>query len=147
MPERCSRDAWTSQRLTSEHVPLLIYAPRLVIPQKISKPCSQVDVLPTLAGLCRIGYTNTTLGRDLLDSTRPADKAFSFIYDPDLGYIGLVKGNYYYRRQIKTGKEELVPVLNNDPVETGNVTDSTRSLMKALTEGIFETAKIYGIEQ
>ncbi len=134
-------NAWTNQRLSSEHVPMLVYAPKLLAAQRINKPCSQVDVLPTLAGLCKINYTNTTLGRDLLDSSRSADKAFSFIYDPDLGYIGLVKGDYFYRRQLKTGAEELVPVFNNDPVPVGAQTDSTRLLMKGLTEGVFETAK------
>ncbi len=133
--------AWTDQRLSAEHVPLLIYAPGLLKPQRLSYQCSQIDVLPTLAGICRQPYLNSTLGRDLLDTTWLKDKTFSFIYDPDQGYIGLIKDKYFYRRQIRTGKDELASVVNNDPPPAGNQTEDTKKQMQALSEGIFETAK------
>ena len=43
--------AWTDQRLTDEHVPLLFYAPSLLPAQKRTEVVSQIDVLPTIAGL------------------------------------------------------------------------------------------------
>ncbi len=43
--------AWTDQGLTSYHVPLLFYSPKLLKPQRLHCVASQVDVLPTLAGL------------------------------------------------------------------------------------------------
>ena len=43
--------AWTDQRLTDEHVPLLFYAPYLLKPQKRKEVVSQIDVLPTIAGM------------------------------------------------------------------------------------------------
>ena len=132
--------AWTDDRLTSEHVPLLIYAPGMAAPQRLTGDCSQVDVLPTLAGLCHIPYVNTTLGRDLLDSARNRGKELAFIYDPDQAYIGLVQGNYFYRRGFTTGKEDLVSVVNNDPpssAEEGRV----KQKMRRLSEGIYETAR------
>jgi phosphoglycerol transferase MdoB-like AlkP superfamily enzyme len=132
--------AWTDQRLTAEHVPLLIYAPKLLSPLRETEVCSQVDVLPTLAGLCGIGYRNSSLGRDLLDSANHKGKELSFIYDFDQGYIGVVRDGYFYRRQEKTGKEELVSILNNDLVSEA-VFKSRRSEMRELTEGIYETAK------
>ena len=133
--------AWTDQRLSSEHVPLLIYAPRLLKPQRIAGPCSQVDVLPTLAGLCNISYRNSTLGRDLLDSAAIRGKELSFIYDPDGGKIGVVRDGYYYRRQLKTGTEELVSVENNDPPPAAVVNGALKKELRQLTEGIYETAK------
>jgi phosphoglycerol transferase MdoB-like AlkP superfamily enzyme len=132
--------AWTDQRLTAEHVPLLIYAPKLLSPLRETRDCSQVDVLPTLAGLCGIAYRNSSLGRDLLDSANHKGKELSFIYDFDQGYIGVVRDGFFYRRQEKTGKEELVSVLNNDPVSDA-VFKSRRAEMRELTEGIYETAK------
>ncbi|HEX2627998.1 MAG TPA: LTA synthase family protein, partial [Chitinophagaceae bacterium] len=39
--------AWTEQRLTDEHVPLLFYAPYLLQPQWRKEVLSQIDVLPT----------------------------------------------------------------------------------------------------
>ncbi len=133
--------AWTDQRLTMEHVPLLLYAPKLLPPLRVSRLCSQTDVLPTLAGLCNIPYVNSTLGRDVLDSAWYKDKALSFIYDPDQGYIGLIKGGYLYRRQLKSGREEMISVINNDPVPDDVKNGPLKEEMRKLTEGIYETAK------
>jgi phosphoglycerol transferase MdoB-like AlkP superfamily enzyme len=133
--------AWTDQRLSAEHVPLLIYSPKLLSAHEFTAWCSQVDVLPTLAGLCNIPYTNSTLGRDLLDTTRYNGKALSFIYDPDQGYIGVVQGDYFYRRQLRTGKEEMVSVAGNDPVPDTVSKGPVKQEMEQLTEGIYETAK------
>jgi len=133
--------AWTDQRLTAEHVPMLIYAPKLLAPQRITGNCSQVDVLPTLAGLCNVPYRNTTLGRDLLDSARIAGKELSFIYDPDQGYIGVVRNDYFYRRQIKTNKEEMVSVVGNDPVPAAVLNGPVKKEMQQLSVGLYETAK------
>lgn len=133
--------AWTDQRLTMEHVPLLIYAPKLLAPKRISYLCSQIDVLPTLAGLANIPYVNSTLGRDILDSANYAGKAFSFIYDPDQGYIGLIKDNYLYRKQLQTGREEFISIINNDPVIINSQNASAESTMRKLSSGIYETSK------
>jgi phosphoglycerol transferase MdoB-like AlkP superfamily enzyme len=133
--------AWTDQRLTAEHVPLLIYSPGLLAPQRIGNYCSQVDVLPTLAGLCNVPYRNSTLGRDLLDTARYNGKALSFIYDPDQGVIGVVRNGYLYRLQLKTGKEEMVSVVGNDPVPDAVEKGPEKKELRRLSEGIYETAK------
>jgi len=133
--------AWTDQWLTAEHVPLLIYSPKLVAPRRMDKDCSQVDVLPTLAGLCHIPYLNTTMGRDLMDSTRYAGKALSFIFNPDQESIGVVRSGYFYRLQLKTGKEEMVSTTNNDPVPDSVLNGSLKKELRQLTEGYYETAK------
>jgi phosphoglycerol transferase MdoB-like AlkP superfamily enzyme len=129
--------AWTEQRLSSEHVPLLIYSPGIIPARRVSMNCSQVDVLPTLAGLCRIPYTNSSLGRNLLDSSLMPSKSFSFIYDPDQGYTGIVKGDYYYRHQLKTGKTELVPIVSNPSI----LSEEEKANMRILTESVYETSK------
>lgn len=128
-------DAWTKQRLTSEHVPLLFYAPKLLTPQRISRISSQIDVLPTIAGLCGINYTNTTLGRDLLDSTTYS-KQLAFIVDPDNAMIGIINDSVYYRQQIRSTDGETVSIINNRPVPANNTTQ-----FRQLTEGMFEAAK------
>ena len=128
-------EAWTKQRLTSEHVPLLFYSPKLLAPQRINRIASQIDVLPTIAGLCGINYTNTALGRDLLDSTLYS-KQLAFIVDPDNAMIGMVTDSVYYRQQIRSSKEKLFPSLITDPVPPNNT-----AYLRQLTEGMFETAK------
>jgi phosphoglycerol transferase MdoB-like AlkP superfamily enzyme len=133
--------AWTDDRLTAEHVPLLIYAPGMTVAERKHIVCSQVDVLPTLAGLCRIPYTNTTLGRDLLDSARMAGKGMAFIYDPDQAYYGVVSEGYFYRRGFKTGKEDLVSVVNNDPPSSALTSGPLEAQLRRLSEGMYETAR------
>jgi phosphoglycerol transferase MdoB-like AlkP superfamily enzyme len=133
--------AWTDQRLTAEHVPLLIYAPKLLAPRRISEDCSQVDVLPTLAGLCHLSYPNTTLGRDILDTARYRGKAMAFIYDPDQFYIGVVRGGYYYRRQLRTGKEELVSVTGNHAPPAAVAQGPIKQQMAQLSDAMYAAAQ------
>jgi phosphoglycerol transferase MdoB-like AlkP superfamily enzyme len=130
--------SWTAQRLTSMHVPLLFYAPGLLAPRRINTISSQTDVLPTIAGLCDIRYTNSTLGKDLLDS---ATKGFAFVFDPDAKMAGVVKGDYLYRKQFDSKKEELVSIINNDPVPNDAAHAAIAHDMHVLTEALFETAK------
>ena len=133
--------AWTDDRLTAEHVPLLIYAPGMTVTERENIVCSQIDILPTLAGLCRIPYTNTTLGRDLLDSARMAGRGMAFIYDPDQAYYGVVSEGYFYRRGFKTGKEDLVSVINNDPPPSAVTHGPLEAQLRRLSEGMYETAR------
>jgi len=138
--------AWTEDRLTAEHVPLLLYAPGKSGGQRFSTDCSQVDVLPTLAGLCHIPYRNTTLGRDLLDTVRNQGKGMAFIYDPDQAYIGIVKDGYFYRRGLVTGKEEMASVVNNAPVPAGVANGPVRQQLAQLSSGLYETARYMLLE-
>jgi phosphoglycerol transferase MdoB-like AlkP superfamily enzyme len=130
--------SWTAQRLTAMHVPLLFYAPGLLAPQRVHTISSQVDVLPTIAGLSNIRYTNSTLGKDMLDS---ATKGFAFIFDPDNSMTGVVKGDYLYRKQLLTKKEELVSIINNDPVPDDAEHAAIMHEMGVLTDALYETAK------
>jgi phosphoglycerol transferase MdoB-like AlkP superfamily enzyme len=135
--------SWTADRLTAEHVPLLVYAPgfKRAGARRFSADCSQLDVLPTLAGLCHVPYRNMTLGRDLFDTIRNGGREMAFIYDPDQAYIGVVKDGYFYRRGLITGKEEMASVVNNDPVPVGVSQGLVGRQMGELSEGMYETAR------
>jgi phosphoglycerol transferase MdoB-like AlkP superfamily enzyme len=135
--------AWTTDRLTAEHVPLLVYAPGLpeAATRRFSADCSQLDVLPTLAGLCHIPYHNTTLGRDLFDTVRNRGKEMAFIYDPDQAYIGIVGDGYFYRRGLISGKEEMASVTGNDPVPASIAHGPLRDKLAGLSQGMYETAR------
>ncbi|MFI5153192.1 MAG: LTA synthase family protein [Chitinophagales bacterium] len=132
--------AWTDQQLTAEHIPLLIYAPALLQPRRLSFPCSQIDVLPTLAGLSLHSFQNTTLGRNLLDSSY-SSRALAFIYDPDRDYIGVIKDSIFYREQLKTGRSEFVSVVDNASLSNDVGLQSKKDEMKHLAQGIYETSK------
>lgn len=46
-------------------IPFIVYAPKILEPQKISKIASQIDVAPTLLGLLGISYQSRFYGHDL----------------------------------------------------------------------------------
>lgn len=131
--------AWTEQRLSDEHIPLLFYSPSLFAPQLRSEPVSQIDILPTIAGMIQQPYTNTTLGRDLLDSCDKEHAAFIIYHAP--GWIGVVNDDYFYRKNIRINKEELVPVKNNLPALNKPKEDSIKKHLSELTSAIYETSR------
>ena len=140
--------SWTEQGLTCEHVPLLFYAPKLLQPKRVHEVCSQVDILPTVASLAKAPYRNNTLGRDLFDTlsgirnkTIFKGEKYAFIIDHDVKTIGLISNQYYFLKNLKTGKEDFVSVINNNPVEKNPATDSVRNYLSQLTDAYYETAK------
>ena len=135
--------SWTEQGLTCEHVPLLFYAPALLSPKTVNEACSQVDILPTVASLARIPYRNTTFGRDLFDTTtiKVGNDKYAFVIDHDVKTIGLVGNQYYYLRNMKTGKEEMVSITSDDPIPVNAQTDSLKKALGQLTNAFYESAK------
>ncbi|MGI8583067.1 MAG: LTA synthase family protein [Chitinophagaceae bacterium] len=131
--------AWTANRLSDEHVPLLFYAPALLSPQKRNEVVSQIDILPTIAGMIHQPYVNTTLGRDLL-KTKTKNNA-AFIIHHDEGNIGVVTDDHYFIKNIRINKEELVSVKSNQLNLSPSQQDSVKHSLSALTSAIYETAK------
>ncbi len=136
---------WTNQGLTCEHVPLLFYAPALLKPELRTAICSQVDILPSAAGLTGKAYHNTSLGRNLFDNTFSSDTSFTrqcaFIIDPDIRQIGMMDSDYYYTRSLSSGKEQFVSIKNNDPVSNTAAGQMRRQKLQRLADAYFETAK------
>ncbi|MEO6404271.1 MAG: sulfatase-like hydrolase/transferase [Ferruginibacter sp.] len=132
-------DAWTEQRLSDEHVPLLFYAPSLFLPQWRKEAVSQIDVLPTIAGMLQQPYTNYTLGRDLLDSCAKEPAAFIIYHAP--GWIGVVNNQFFYRKNIRIKKDELVNVGPGKISLTKAQEDSVKKHLSTLTSAFYETAR------
>jgi phosphoglycerol transferase MdoB-like AlkP superfamily enzyme len=131
--------AWTSQRLSDEHVPLLFYAPALLEPARHSFTVSQVDVLPTLAGMLHQTYTNAGIGRDVLNQTDILHAAF--IIHHDEANIGIVTDDYYYIKNLNISKEDLVPVKENLPTLSTAQSDAIKKKLSQLAAAIYETGK------
>jgi phosphoglycerol transferase MdoB-like AlkP superfamily enzyme len=131
--------AWTDDALTCFHVPLLFYAPGILPAVRHTMNCSQTDIMPTLAGLSKDAYTNTTLGRDLFHLSDTTTN-ISFIMDHDAKEIGVVRNGYYFLRQVTGGKERFVHIYNNDPIAPGPASDSVLNSLRKYTSGFYETA-------
>ena len=127
------------QRLADEHIPLLFYSPNLLTAQQRNETVSQIDILPTIAGMIQQPYINTTLGRDLLDSTKKENAAFIIYHAP--GWIGMVTDDYFYRKNIRIKKEELVTATNKPLNLTPLQQDSVKKYLSTLTTSFYETAR------
>jgi phosphoglycerol transferase MdoB-like AlkP superfamily enzyme len=131
--------AWLDQGLSCEHVPLLFYCPALLQSQRVSTIASQVDILPTIAGIIDASYTNTGMGKDLYKNLQ-ADN-YAFIIDHDTKQIGVVHGDYYFGRHISSGAEDFVSIINNNPIQKNPISDSIRLKMSLMTNAFYETAR------
>lgn len=132
--------AFTTTGLTNMYVPLLFYAPALLHINQYSFACSQVDVLPTIAGLCKIGYTNTTMGEDLLAPKHLSQpEHYAFTIDIDNKLIGVVNDHSYYGYQFSNKqKQNYVSVVdNNAPLGS----DSLKEKLHNITDAFFETSR------
>jgi phosphoglycerol transferase MdoB-like AlkP superfamily enzyme len=129
---------WTNHRLTDEHVPLLFYAPYLLQPQRRNEVVSQIDVLPTIAGMVQQPYINTTLGRDLLDPVKKNN--FAFITNT-AGKIGMVTDDFYFIKNLNFPDEQLVPVKYTERQYTQAQRDSVQQKLSDFTSAFFETAR------
>ena len=78
-------------------------------------------------------------GRDLLHSKNKTDAAF--IIHHDEGNIGVVTNDYYFVKNLRIKKEELMPLKSNALSLTPRQNDSIRRSLSELTSAIYETAK------
>ena len=137
-----SRPYLTHTELSGLLTPLVIYAPKLLPPQKFDKVASELDLLPTVAGLLGVDYVNTTLGRDLFDPQFD-DRRYAFtITHNKVSTLGLVGKDFYFRI-LDDGSNPILNDLNATDTRA-NVLQQHPELakqMRELTFGIFETTK------
>jgi phosphoglycerol transferase MdoB-like AlkP superfamily enzyme len=129
-------------QLTKYHVPLLIYAPGLVDKGKTdAKVASEVDVLPTIAGLASIPCVNSTLGRDLLDSRFDSMRYAFTISHRQVPEIGLISDDFYFLTDADGTNRRLHALASDTPGE--NVMDAHPEVtaeLAPLCHGFYETA-------
>ena len=134
-------DAWNNGSLVNMHIPLLFYAPGLIKPEQINSYASQVDLMPTVLGLAKLPYKNTTLGRDLMSPhmRENPDHNGVFIYDPSNITIGLIQDSLYYFYDVdRQQKPKVFNMFNNNPVK---LTDSIKNHYESLINALYQTDK------
>ncbi len=111
--------------LNYHHTPLIIYAPKLLPKQLVSKIGGQIDVFPTIMGLINQPYLNNTLGIDLLKEERP----YIIINDDDK--FGVLDNNYLL---IYKGEKESPKMYSYVEKDRTNIYDSNRSKAKEMLD-------------
>ncbi|MEO8822840.1 MAG: sulfatase-like hydrolase/transferase, partial [Ginsengibacter sp.] len=137
-------EAWEKDGLTTQHVPLLFFAPALLKPQRSDRTCSQVDLIPSVSALANITYTNTTIGRNLFDTTQNENVRFknlAFLFDPMIKQIGIISDDYVFVNDLSTGKKDFRSSKNNDPLPATAGTAEDRKEIEKLAEAYYQTSK------
>ena len=85
--DHCASSAGkTSVPVNRYHVPLWIYAPKHITPQRVDRLMGQVDIAPTLLGLLNFSYRSRFFGYDLFQLEPGRERAFPATYEK-LGYL------------------------------------------------------------
>ncbi|HJX30462.1 MAG TPA: LTA synthase family protein, partial [Thermodesulfobacteriota bacterium] len=98
-------------------IPLLIYSPGHVTPQKIDKLTSQIDIAPTVLELLNFNYKSKFFGKDILKMEPDQERAFIGTYEK-LGYVkkdrlvilDIKKETNLYQFNRKTGETTTIPL-------------------------------------
>ena len=96
--------------LDKHHVPLIIYAPGLVAPERIEEPASLVDVMPTVLGIAGLPYENRTMGRDLF---REHEHRYALTFGGDRTnhpLLGLLGHGYHFYMHHDASDPRLYPL-------------------------------------
>ena len=136
--------AWSTDGLTTQHVPLLFYSPALLAPQRIDKTCSQIDLLPSASALAHRPFINTTMGKNLFDTTLQNAVRFknaAFVFDPNLKQIGIVTDEYCYVHNLISGTEDFRSSHDNIPLEKTPAVEEDKKAIQSLAQAYYETAR------
>lgn len=133
---------WTKSLADHYHVPFMIYSPRYIKPGVENKIASEMDVMPTMAGLMGVPYKTRSFGRDLFNPKFDQNRmAFSYNWYAPFN-LTLIDQDFYF---------EYIPYNNQGKLvkHTGNSDDENAKEkfpekyqeMQQLSKGLYESAK------
>ena len=124
--DHCSRSRGNSDLPVDRyHIPMIVYAPKLVAPSRFDGVCSQIDVAPTLFGLLGFRYESRFLGHDVMRD--PPGRALIGNYL----HAGLLRG------------DDLVTLGPQRTAHCDNVRNPTRPRARPLDADLVQAALAY----
>ncbi len=88
-------------------IPLFIYSPKHIVPKKIDRLMSQIDIAPTMLGMLNLRYFSKFIGRDVLHAPPSTDRVFVGNYQT----VGYIKGD----RMVLLRPKRMVEVMRIGP--------------------------------
>jgi phosphoglycerol transferase MdoB-like AlkP superfamily enzyme len=130
--------------LGTYHVPFVIYGPGLIQKREVFDiVASQMDVLPTIAGMSGSPFLNTTLGRNLFD-TRFDSQRYAFIQTKRgaVPEIGLLSNDFYLVMNVDGTNTKLYPYYSEAPTkDVGEKFPDQVREMSQLCVALYHTSK------
>ncbi|WP_423737645.1 LTA synthase family protein [Chitinophaga caseinilytica] len=124
-----------------DHVPCIIWAPKMAKPQRISRMSSLLDVYPTVAKMAGVDFTNYTMGVDMLDTTFAGERYAFVVYNRGENYYGLMGKKYFCEIGMDSGKMRLYD-LEGDPMKDVSAAQpQIAGELEKLTRGFYESSR------
>ena len=113
------------------HIPLLIFAPKILQPQRIEGIGSHVDILPTIIDILRFGTVHASIGTSLLDTTKQHYAVVK--YGP---YFVIFENRYIFMSKLDNDKE-LYEYAKPLPECNANIVDQFPLLADSLKDKLY----------
>ncbi|MCQ4261560.1 sulfatase [Stutzerimonas stutzeri] len=130
--------------LESNHVPLLIHAPKLLEPKVIEEAVGLVDLLPSVLGMAGMEYRNGAMGRDIQQPAPEGERVVPLVLrEGTFPLIGGVTKDFLLQMQHDGSQPTLHDLASQEPLE--NVADQHPvefKRLEALTRGLHETSRL-----
>lgn len=115
--------------LEDRHIPLLMYAPGKIAPERIPELASQLDILPTMLGLAGGDVAYAAMGRDLLAGWNPRpEQSRPFAYyagGSNTGVIGWVEDELLLMQWI--GTPHFIVMTARHPADQTNLYEQNQA--------------------
>lgn len=117
------------------HIPLIIYGPKILKDKrKFNQLGSQIDLMATLMGILNIGFTNTSLGVNILKEKR------DFVFFNEDNNLGCLNDSLFYVQR-ESGVNSLYYYQNNNITEYIDTYPDLVAGMKKYAESMMQTAQ------
>ena len=130
--------------LESNHVPLLIHAPKLLEPKVIEEAVGLADLLPSVLGMAGMEYRNGAMGRDIQQPAPEGERVVPLVLrEGTFPLIGGVTKDFLLQMQHDGSQPTLHDLASQEPLE--NVADQHPvefKRLEALTRGLHETSRL-----
>jgi len=128
--------------LGARHTPLIIYAPSLIKPKKITYPVSEVDMMATIAGLSGSTYVNSTMGRDILSKEFDSKEHYAYIMQhEEIPTLFLIGEKFIYSGRANGEDLWLYDYYYKDRINLLEEYPEVTTKMRNMARSIFESTR------
>lgn len=126
--DHCANSAGkTELPIEKYHIPLIIYAPNILLPQKVENFVSQIDLAPTLPALMNQSYNSKFWGENILTNSQ------NRVFISNFQKIGYLKQNKMVVLDVK--KQKSFYSVDNLNLQMSRI-DSSKSINNLTNEAI-----------